>query len=61
VSPDLSLFGLGLGNTATINLAIPADPALVCVPIYTQALTPDALGNPFGWVLSDAAGGPIGN
>ncbi len=60
VSPDLTFFTLGASNSASLLLSIPNDPFFVGTPIYTQALTPDAAGNLFGWVLSDAAGGPMG-
>lgn len=60
VSPDLSFFMLTFGTSANFSASIPNDPAFVGVLLFTQALTPDS-ANSFGFVLSDAAGGVIGN
>jgi PKD repeat protein len=61
VSPDSNTLLIGSAGTATYTLSIPNLPALVCAPIYNQALVLDGAANALGAVMSDAGTGIVGN
>jgi len=61
VSPDVMLFAPGSGGVAQVALSIPATPGLVGVTFFAQALVPEPGANPFGAVVSNAAGAMVGS
>ncbi len=58
VSADSSTLLLGAGS-ATFNLALPNNPALLCTQFYAQGMSLDPV-NALGAVMTDAAAGIIG-
>jgi len=54
VSPDLILFSVGAGNTASITFHVPANPVLSGLNLYTQPLPLDPGFNGLGATLGDA-------
>jgi PKD repeat protein len=61
VSPDAVTLILGVANTATFNLGLPAAPALVGLQLFSQGLALDPAANTLGGVTSDAAALVIGS
>lgn len=60
VSPDVTAFLLGAGNTARFQFGIPNTAVLYCLQFYHQALVLDQLANAMGTVTSDAAAAIVG-
>lgn len=61
VRPDATYLLSGAGNRVSWSVPVPNRPALLCMPIYNQALVVDSVFNGLGGVMSDAAGGTLGN
>jgi len=60
VSPDATLFLLGVGNTANWVFNLPNAPGLIGLMMYQQALVLDSGFNALGMVASDATGMIVG-
>lgn len=61
VSPDVSLFLVGVGGSAVLSFAIPNDINLLGVRHYSQSLTPDALAPNGVGSVSNAGHAVVGN
>jgi hypothetical protein len=60
VSLDATDAVVGVGTTATWNLAIPLTPTLSGLLLYNQLAVLDLAANAFGFVVGDAAGWVLG-
>jgi hypothetical protein len=60
VSLDALVSAAGAGGMATLAFPLGANPSLLDMPFFVQAVQLDPGANPMGLVLSDAGAGVIG-